>query len=105
MLVDCLKSGIRLVSESIADFRDVDRSWMIVHQDLGPFGVMDSVGLNVVFDILEGEYEQTGDEGLKSMVALLRPYIDRGELGMKAGKGFYSYPNPEYQQPDFLQGE
>jgi 3-hydroxybutyryl-CoA dehydrogenase len=28
--------------------------------------------------------------------------IDRNELGMKTGKGFYSYPNPEYARPDFL---
>jgi 3-hydroxybutyryl-CoA dehydrogenase len=30
--------------------------------------------------------------------------IDRKELGIKTGKGFYSYPNPEYARPDFLKG-
>jgi 3-hydroxybutyryl-CoA dehydrogenase len=28
--------------------------------------------------------------------------IERGELGVKSGKGFYSYPNPAFLQPDFL---
>ncbi|MBP1720389.1 MAG: 3-hydroxyacyl-CoA dehydrogenase, partial [Deltaproteobacteria bacterium] len=28
--------------------------------------------------------------------------IDRKELGVKTGKGFYRYPNPEYNDPDFL---
>ncbi len=28
--------------------------------------------------------------------------IKRGELGVKTGKGFYTYPNPEFLQPDFL---
>ena len=28
--------------------------------------------------------------------------IAKGELGVKAGKGFYTYPNPPYQSPDFL---
>ena len=94
-----------LVAEGIASFQDVDRSWMIVHGESGPFVAMDSVGLNVILDIIDGEYEETGDEGLKKMGDLLRPYIQRGELGLKTGKGFYSYPDPEFRQPGFLQGE
>jgi 3-hydroxybutyryl-CoA dehydrogenase len=34
-------------------------------------------------------------EALKKMIA-------RKELGAKAGKGFYTYPDPEYSRPDFL---
>lgn len=30
--------------------------------------------------------------------------IDRKELGVKTGKGFYTYPNPEFGKPDFLKG-
>ena len=32
----------------------------------------------------------------------LKQKIDRGELGVKSGKGFYTYPDPEYLQDDFL---
>jgi len=39
------------------------------------------------------------------MMAFILPYVERGELGMKTGKGFYTYPNPAFQQPDFLTGE
>jgi 3-hydroxybutyryl-CoA dehydrogenase len=28
--------------------------------------------------------------------------IARGELGVKSGKGFYTYPNPAFLQADFL---
>jgi len=28
--------------------------------------------------------------------------IDRKELGRKTGKGFYTYPHPEYTRPGFL---
>ena len=28
--------------------------------------------------------------------------IEKGELGVKNGKGFYTYPNPEYLDPNFL---
>jgi 3-hydroxyacyl-CoA dehydrogenase len=31
--------------------------------------------------------------------------IDKGELGVKSGKGFYSYPDPEYLQDGFLSTE
>jgi len=29
-------------------------------------------------------------------------YVDKGVLGIKSGKGFYSYPNPKCQEGDFL---
>ena len=105
MLVDWLKSGLRLVADGVVDLGDVDRSWMIVHQGSGPFAVMDGVGLNVVFDAIEGEFEQTGDEALKGMLEVLRPHIERGELGVKTGKGFYAYPEPAFMQSGFLEGE
>jgi hypothetical protein len=38
------------------------------------------------------------DKALKAM-------IDRGNLGVKTGKGFYSYPDPEFRRPDFLMGK
>jgi len=32
----------------------------------------------------------------------LKQKIEKGELGVKSGTGFYTYPNPEYLQDDFL---
>ena len=32
----------------------------------------------------------------------LRGMIERKELGVKTGKGFYTYPNPEFKDPSFL---
>ena len=29
-------------------------------------------------------------------------FIDRGEFGLPTGTGYYSYPNPAFQAPDFL---
>lgn len=84
------------------DLRDVDRAWMIfTGMDKGPFGIMDNVGLDVVYDIEMVYYNESKDpkdqppEALKAMV-------DRQELGVKTGKGFYAYPDPEYSRPDFL---
>jgi 3-hydroxybutyryl-CoA dehydrogenase len=32
----------------------------------------------------------------------LKAMVERKELGRKTGKGFYTYPVPEYERPDFL---
>ena len=94
-------------ANGFVDFRDVDRAWMIFNgmekspDRFGPFALMDKVGLDVIYDIEMVYYNDSNDpkdhppKGLKEK-------IERGELGVKSGKGFYSYPNPEYMNPDFL---
>jgi len=83
------------------DFMDIDRAWMIANgAPMGPFGMMDQIGLDVVYAVHTTYYDEYGDfykppEALKEMV-------EKGDLGVKTGKGFYSYPNPVYQSPDFL---
>ncbi len=91
-------------AEGFVDFRDIDRGWMIfTGMTQGPFGLMDNIGLDVVYDIEMVYYNESKDpkdhppEALKAMV-------DRKELGLKTGKGFYNYPDPEYSRPDFLKG-
>jgi 3-hydroxybutyryl-CoA dehydrogenase len=85
-----------------ADFRDIDRGWMVfTDMPRGPFGIMDAVGLDVLYDLLMVYYGESKDPKDRPPQAL-REMIARGELGMKTGKGFYSYPNPEYARPDFL---
>ncbi|MFX0095031.1 MAG: 3-hydroxyacyl-CoA dehydrogenase family protein, partial [Candidatus Hodarchaeota archaeon] len=84
------------------DFKDVDRAWMIfTGMKEGPFGLMDKVGLDVIFDIEMVYYKDSGDPKDRPPKAL-KEKIDRGELGVKSGKGFYIYPNAEYLRSDFL---
>jgi 3-hydroxybutyryl-CoA dehydrogenase len=86
------------------DFKDIDRGYMIWNGvSQGPFALMDQVGLDVVYGIEMVYYDESKDpkdfppEALKNM-------IERNELGVKTGKGFYTYPNPEYKDPRFLKG-
>ena len=86
------------------DFRDIDRAWMkFTGQEnrQGPFGLMDNVGLDVIYDI-EMVYYRSSKDPKDHPPEKLKQMIDRGELGMKTGKGFYTYPDPEYLRDDFL---
>jgi 3-hydroxybutyryl-CoA dehydrogenase len=85
------------------DFKDIDRAWMIAYgTPQGPFGMMDRIGLDVVYDIEMVYYNETKDPKDFPPKALKKK-IDRKEIGIKTPKGFYSYPDPEYSTPDFLQ--
>ncbi len=56
------KECLHLVDKGVSSHEDVDRAWMIVIGDpIGPFGLMDMVGLDVVRDIEMVYYGESGD--------------------------------------------
>jgi 3-hydroxybutyryl-CoA dehydrogenase len=99
------KECLRVVDQGVASFEDVDRAWMSLYDTaMGPFGMMDRVGLDVIRDIEMVYYEESGAPSDAPPGILLRK-IERGELGVKTGKGFYSYPDPSYMAPGWLYGD
>ncbi len=112
MVSSVLSTALVLVAEGFADPQDVDKSWMLTHNpQCGPFGTMDVIGLDIVKKELEERAEQieammgnpgTVAETTKLATDFLDSYIQKGELGLKSGKGFYRYPDPDYQKPGFL---
>jgi len=99
------KECLRVVDQGVASFEDVDRAWMSLYDTaMGPFGMMDRVGLDVVRDIEMVYYEESGDP-MDAPPGILLKKIERGELGVKTGKGFYSYPGPSYMTPGWLYGD
>lgn len=98
------KETLHLVDQGVATHEDVDRAWMIaIGTPTGPFGLMDMVGLDVVRDIELVYFKESKDEK-DAPPKLLMDKIENGDLGQKTGKGFYSYPNPVYQDPNWLKG-
>lgn len=96
------KQSLYLWANGFVDFRDIDRAWRIfTGMKMGPFGIMDAVGLDTVYDIEMVYFEESKDERDKPPEALVEK-VRKGELGVKTGKGFYTYPNPEFLHPDFL---
>jgi len=104
MLGPLLSTGMWLVSRGDASVETVDRAWMR-HRNapMGPFGMMDLFGLNLVCDSWRYRDEDEASAHLRAAVLdLLQPHVDRGELGMKSGRGFYNYPQPAYQRAGFV---
>ncbi len=99
------RENLHLVGDGYSNFEELDRAWILSYQTpLGPFGMMDSIGLNVIRDIELVYYKESGEERDRPP-AFLDEMVSAGYLGVKSGKGFYTYPDPEYLQPGWLTKE
>ena len=66
--------------------------------------MMDRIGLDVVRDIEQVYFEESGEQR-DAPPRVLEEKIARGELGVKTGRGFYTYPQPAWMKPGFLKGD
>jgi 3-hydroxybutyryl-CoA dehydrogenase len=105
MLMTWFESALVLAANDVASVEDIDRSWMgVLRSPMGPFGVMDQVGLKTVYTITDYWAKITKKPQSMKNAAFLKKYVDAGELGAKTKKGFYTYPNPVFFQPGFIEG-
>jgi 3-hydroxybutyryl-CoA dehydrogenase len=103
MLSSLFSSALTLASGQVATIEDIDRSWMgVMRAPMGPFGIMDQIGLSTVWTVTDYWAKKTGDPQAQANADFLKQYVDRGHLGFKTNQGFYSYPNPAYTDPEFL---
>ncbi|MGA2014728.1 MAG: 3-hydroxyacyl-CoA dehydrogenase [Solirubrobacteraceae bacterium] len=100
------REAIAMAEQGVASIQDIDRAWMHVTKSRqGPFGALDAVGIDTAWQIADYWARQpSSDPQVARNAAFLKAYVDRGELGMKAGRGFYSYPDPEFARPGFTEG-
>lgn len=85
------REALGLYDAGVADVEDIDRAARsALGHPMGPFELMDLVGIDVVHMIRLAEYEQTGDESALPHPAVRRLY-ESGRLGRKTGRGWYTY--------------
>lgn len=92
-------TAIAIAANGVASLEDIDRAWMqATRMDIGPFGIMDGIGLDTAYRVTELRAQLTRDpQGLKN-AQFLKQYVDAGRLGIKTGAGFYEYPQPSCQR-------
>lgn len=104
LLVPFLEAAQKLIVKEVADVETIDKTWMIgTGAPLGPFAILDIVGIRTAYNIVEAKAKATNNEEFKKIANFLKTkYIDQNKLGIETGEGFYKYPNPSYRNPDFL---
>ncbi|TPX36188.1 hypothetical protein SmJEL517_g01601 [Synchytrium microbalum] len=95
LLVPYMMEGLRLVERGEASKEDVDIAMKLgAGYPMGPFELMDYVGLDTIKFICDGWYESgkglAGDK-LIAPSPTLDEMVRKGNLGRKSGKGFYDY--------------
>ena len=61
---------------------------------MGPLALLDLIGLDTAYEILETMYKQ-GRDRLHAPAPVLKQMVTAGMLGRKAGRGFYTYEAPD----------
>lgn len=84
--------ALRALQAGAAGVEAIDRLARGCGFPMGPFELMDFIGLDVNFATSQSLYERTG-EGRFEPVSLQEHLIAQGRLGRKAGRGFYRYPD------------
>ena len=100
--------SLRVLSEGIADFATIDRILVdAAGFRIGPFGLMDLVGLDVAHAVMKSMYQQYFEEPKYRPSFLAEPRVAAGLLGRKTGRGWYHYGKdgtaekiPEAPRPD-----
>jgi 3-hydroxybutyryl-CoA dehydrogenase len=80
-----------MLEEGIATAADIDKALKLgLNHPMGPFELVDLVGLDVRLSILEYLHKTLGDKYRPA--PLLKQYVKAGRLGRKSGRGVFDYP-------------
>lgn len=101
LLDPMLNEAAMLVENGIGSVEDIDTGMKLgLNHPMGPLELMDMVGIDVHYAVMQVIYAQTGNPGY-APAPLLRRMYEAGLYGKKVGKGFYiynedgtKYPNP-----------
>jgi 3-hydroxybutyryl-CoA dehydrogenase len=87
--------SLRLLTERIADVQAIDRICRMQGGfRMGPFELMDLVGVETGFEIAKSFFEQSFGEPRWRPSLISARYAAAGLHGRKAGRGFYTYADP-----------
>jgi 3-hydroxybutyryl-CoA dehydrogenase len=86
-----------MLQEGIASATDIDKALKLgLNHPMGPFELVDLVGLDTRLNILEYLHKSLGEKYRPA--PLLVQYVKAGRLGRKSGRGVYEYPEAEMKE-------
>jgi 3-hydroxybutyryl-CoA dehydrogenase len=86
-----------MLQEGVASAEDIDKALKLgLNHPMGPFELVDLVGLDTRLHILEYLHRSLGEKYRPA--PLLVQYVKAGRLGRKSGRGVYEYPELESKQ-------
>ncbi len=95
LLLPYMNVAVRALESGLASKEDIDKGVVLgLNYPMGPFTLMDFVGLDVHYHACMAVYEETKDPAYFPP-PLLKKMITLGHLGRKTGKGFYDYTQKE----------
>jgi 3-hydroxybutyryl-CoA dehydrogenase len=86
--------AMKLVEQGAASFESVDAIMEATGFKMGPFKLMDLIGMDINLSVSQGMYEAFDHVDRFKPSDIQIEKVKNGELGRKTGKGFYEYPKP-----------
>lgn len=91
LLIPYMVDAIRALESNVASIEDIDKGMQLgAGHPMGPFTLLDFVGLDTVYKIAEIMFAEYSDSRY-APPPLLKRMVLAGMLGRKSGKGFYDY--------------
>jgi 3-hydroxybutyryl-CoA dehydrogenase len=85
--------ALRLLGEGVADVPTIDRLARDAGFPMGPFELMDLIGIDVNYAAAESVYQGFFHDPRFRPHPIQRAMVESGRLGRKTGSGYYQYPS------------
>lgn len=83
--------SLKIVEENVTDFKSVDDLLEASGFKMGPFRLMDLIGVDTNFSVTSSIYNLFHQEGKFRPSIIQKQKVNAGHFGRKTGKGFYRY--------------
>jgi len=98
LLFPYLNNAVRMLEGRYATREDIDAAMRFgTGHPMGPLALLDLIGLDSAYEILDTIYHQSRDH-LHAPAPLLKQLVTAGMHGRKTGRGFYTYAAPDSSQ-------
>ncbi|MBB5115937.1 3-hydroxybutyryl-CoA dehydrogenase [Micromonospora echinospora] len=95
LLFGYLNHAVGMFEARYATREDIDAAMKLgCGLPMGPLALMDLIGLDTAYEILDTMYRRGGRDRRHAPAPLLKQMVTAGLLGRKSGRGFYTYERP-----------